>query len=266
MQHSHRRQSKKTDTSAYSASSSPPHAGLRLSSRYKQGAEFPMAAVIALRTVSVAPGSTTAYSHTKMKKHFSFPSPCHPVARTAPVAKDCPFSLSLSLFQEGGKPPSSILSLENCCLGRALFEKRRSCLLCWALQCITESALQSPTAIQHHLSLPLAALHHSRVSAFQERPRAHPALLSPATQNGQQMQNAPPFCFTTVKLHMAAQWNCVRSEMGKGSWFAYISLCFFYKFSTMNTNVFNSSSTMLWKGSQVAALSKCWALCCHSYL
>lgn len=157
-----------------------------------------MAAVIAPRTVSVAPGSTTAYSHTKMKKHFSFPSPCHFVARTAPVAKDCPFSLSLSLFQEGGKPPSTILPLENWCLGRALFEKRQSCLLCWALQCITESALQSPTAIQHHLSLPLAALHHSRVPAFQEEPRVHPALLSPGTRNRQQMGRMP---------HLSALWE-----------------------------------------------------------
>lgn len=78
-------------------------------------------------------------------------------------------------------------------------------------------------------------------------------------------QNAPPFCFMRVKLHMAAQWNCVRSETGKGSWFAYISL-FFKKFNTMKANVFNSSSTMLWKRSQVAAVSKCWALCCRSFL
>lgn len=150
-----------------------------------------MAAVIAPRTVSVVPASTTASSHTEMKQHFSSPSPWCFVACTAPTARDCPFSLFLFLIQEGGKPPSATLSLGNCCLGRALFEKRLSCLLCWALQCITESALQSPTAIQHHLSLPLAALHHSRESAFQEGSRACPAMLSPGAQHSQQKGRMP---------------------------------------------------------------------------
>lgn len=161
-----------------------------------------------------------------MKRHFFSLSPCCFVACTAPMTRDHPCSLLPSPIWERGKPPSIIVSPGNCCLGWALFEKRTItfALLGSAMHnrvCIAVSNCNPTPSVPSTCST--ASLQGVCSSAAIQRV---PGCAVPQyPQQPAKGKNAPPICIiASLKLEMAAQWNCMRCKTGKGCWFAFILL------------------------------------------
>lgn len=84
-------------------------------------------------------------------------------------------------------------------------KNRLSCLLCWALQCLTESALQSQPTVQHQLSLPLAALQLSGEAALQGGPESTWLCCPPAPTTASTRGNDTSVCIMRLNREMSVQ-------------------------------------------------------------